>query len=94
MALMHLVSALLVMQQPTTPAPALAPSPIARIEIMPRTRNIVAGDSVKLQARALDASGQPVPGAVIVFTATGGQGEGTVDSTGFVVGSTIGKMGL
>ncbi len=92
MALMHLVSALLVMQQPTTPAPALAPSLIARIEITPRTRNIVAGDSVRLQARALDASGQPVPGAVIVFTPTGGQGEGTVDSTGFVVGSTIGKM--
>jgi len=94
MPFVHVIAALFVMQQPqqAAPAPALAPSPIARVEITPRSRNIVAGDSIRLQARALDATGKPVPGAIIVFTAGGGQGEGKVDSTGFVVGSTIGKM--
>src|SRR5512133_509735 len=94
MPIVHVVAALLAMHQPqqTAPAQPLAPSPIARIEIMPRTRNIVAGDSIKLQARPLDAAGKPVPGAIIIFTATGGQTEGKVDSTGFVGGSTIGKM--
>src|SRR3954466_14136195 len=77
-------------QQPA-PAQSLAPSPIARIEVTPKTRSIVAGDSIKLQARAVDASGKPVPGAIIVFTPGGGEMEGHVDSTGFFVGSTIGK---
>src|ERR1051325_1732361 len=73
-------------QQPTLP-----PSPIARIEITPRTRSIVAGDSLRLQARALDASGRPVPDARVFFHAQGGQMEGHVDTTGMVVASTIGK---
>src|SRR5947209_642502 len=94
MPIVHVVAALLTMQQPqqAAPAPKLAPSPIARIEVTPRTRNIVAGDSIRLQARALDAAGKPVPGAIILFSATGGQSEGRIDSTGFVVASTIGKM--
>jgi hypothetical protein len=76
-------------QQPTTPLP---PSPVTKIEITPRTRTIVAGDSMRFHARALDASGNPVADAPIVFTWRGGSGEGSIDSTGFVVASTIGRM--
>jgi len=87
-----LAAALLALQQQQAPSAPLPASPIARIEITPRVRSIVAGDSVRLQARALDAVGRPVPGAQIVFTPRGGQMEGKIDSTGFVVGSTIGRM--
>jgi hypothetical protein len=86
------VAALLAAQQQQAQTPSLPPSPIARIDVTPKVRNIVAGDSIRLQARALDAGGKPVPDAHIVFTARGGQMEGTIDSTGFVVGSSIGRM--
>ncbi|MEP6491061.1 MAG: Ig-like domain-containing protein [bacterium] len=87
-----LAGALLALQQQQAPTPSLPASPIARIEVTPRVRNIVAGDSIRLQARALDAAGNAVPGAQIVFTPRGGQMEGKIDSTGFVVGSAIGRM--
>jgi hypothetical protein len=80
-------------QQPSSAqAPALAASPVARIEITPRTRSIVVGDSMKFDARPLDASGQPVADARVFFQLTGGDGEGSMDSTGKVVASSVGKM--
>lgn len=69
-------------------------SPVSRIEISPRTRNITAGDSVQYTARALDAAGKPVPGATVRYNAKGGTGEGHIDSTGKVVASSVGKMPL
>src|SRR3954471_16619004 len=92
MSITYLVASALLASQQQQAAPQLPPSPIIRIEIAPRARTLVAGDSMRLQARALDANGQPVPGAVIHFTMRGGQMEGSIDSTGFVVGSTIGKL--
>ncbi|HEU4995587.1 MAG TPA: Ig-like domain-containing protein [Gemmatimonadaceae bacterium] len=87
------VMALALVQQPQQQQPeALQPSPVARIEITPRAREVVAGDSVRYEARPLDASGKPVENARISFRARGGQGEGTVDSTGKVVASSVGKM--
>jgi hypothetical protein len=85
-------AALLAAQQQQAQTPSLPPSPIARIDVTPKVRNIVAGDSIRLQARALDVNGKAVPDAHVVFTARGGQMEGTIDSTGFVVGSSIGRM--
>ena len=82
-----LLSAALLQATPQLPA-----SPVTRIEITPRVRTIVAGDSMRFQARALDANGKVVPDAHISFTMRGGSGEGSIDSTGFVVASTIGKM--
>jgi hypothetical protein len=76
-------------QQPTQSLPA---SPVARIEITPRTRDIVVGDSLRFEARPVDASGNPVAEAKIFFRARGGQGEGRIDSTGFVIASSVGKM--
>ena len=76
-------------QQASLPA-----SPVARIEITPRTRNVTAGDSVVLQARAVDRGGQPVPNARVFFAQRGGFGEGSIDSTGKVVASSVGRMPL
>ena len=49
MLITHAVAVLFALQQPQQQAaPTLPPSPVTRIEITPRTRNIVAGDSIKL----------------------------------------------
>src|SRR5262245_47250669 len=86
------VMALALVQQPQQQPEALQPSPVARIEITPRVREVVAGDSVRYEARALDASGKVVQSARVSFRARGGQGEGTIDTTGKVVASSVGKM--
>ena len=74
-------------QQGTT----LPPSPVDRIEVSPRPREITAGDSVRLTARALDAQGKPVPGATIRYALRSGWGEAAIDSTGMLVASSVGK---
>ena len=68
---------------PQQAAPAAqAPSPIARLEVLPGTSlQMPAGDTLRLSARALDANGQPVPDATIRYFGAGGRFEGTVDST-------------
>src|SRR6185369_3888439 len=87
-----IIAALLTAPQQTPQQPTLTASPVARIEVTPRVRTVVAGDSIRLQGRALDASGRPVANARVVFNANGGQMEGRVDTTGMLVASTIGKM--
>jgi hypothetical protein len=79
-------------QQPPQTGNALPPSPVARIELTNRVQKLTAGDSVDLQARALDANGQPVPSARIFFSSRSDFGEGRVDSTGRVVASSVGKL--
>ncbi|HEX5004499.1 MAG TPA: Ig-like domain-containing protein [Gemmatimonadales bacterium] len=80
---------------PPAQAAALAPSPIARLEVQPGTSlQLPAGDSVQLVARALDASGQPVPDASIRFFGAGGRFEGTVDSTGMVRSGSTGTLAV
>jgi hypothetical protein len=88
-----LLPALLVLQQP---APGqLATSPVARIEVQPASRTITAGDSVRLMIRALDASGAPLPNAVLYVQLRGGEGEGALDpASGWLVASSIGKFPL
>jgi hypothetical protein len=53
-----------------TPSPAPA-SPVARIVVTPAEPLVIAGDSLRLAAQALDAAGRPVPGATVRFFATG-----------------------
>jgi hypothetical protein len=73
------------------PAQAAVPSPVARVEVTPPRTEIRIGQTVQLSARALDASGTPIPGARIRWF-TGG-GEGSVDSTtGLVRGGYRGNM--
>ena len=78
---------LALMQQPAAAAPA---SPIARVEVTPARAEIQIGQTVRLSGRALDSSGNPVPGARIAWFAGGG--EGSVDSTGLVLGGYRGSV--
>lgn len=80
---------------PQAAAQAPAPSPIARVEVLPGTSlQIPAGDSLQLSARALDEAGQPVPDASIRYFGAGGRFEGTVDSTGMVRSGSTGTLGV
>jgi hypothetical protein len=63
-----------------------------RLVVTPSTRTIVAGDSMRFSARLLDAAGQSVPGARIVFRNAGGYFEGAVDSTGLLRAGSVGTM--
>ena len=92
-----LITALLAQQPsaPAIPAPQLPPSPVKRIELLPTTRTITAGDSVQLTVRALDANGVPVPNAVVHVLLRGGQGEGTVRAESlWLIASSVGKFPL
>lgn len=64
-------------------------SPVARIDISPADPTVMVGDTLRLRASALDASGQPVPNARIQWF---GGGEGGVDSTGRVIGGATGVV--
>ncbi|HVX87539.1 MAG TPA: Ig-like domain-containing protein [Gemmatimonadales bacterium] len=83
--------AALALQQPAPPAaPQAAPSPIARLVITPEKPTMIARDSLRFSAVALDAAGQPVPNATINFFGAGGRFEGRVDSTGMLRSGSTG----
>ena len=46
---------------------ASAPTPVARVVFGTPNVSVAVGDSVRLEARALDATGRPIPEATIVF---------------------------
>jgi hypothetical protein len=73
------------LQQPTQ-------ATIARIAVTPAAPTVVAGDTLRLRAQALDASGRPVPGANILFQPAGGFFEAQVDSTGLVSSGAVGTL--
>ncbi len=81
----HFAFALLALaQQPLEPQT----SAIARVDVTPATAEIQVGQTIQLNARALDAAGQPVNDAVLDwFTPSD---EGSVDSTGRVTGGYAG----
>src|SRR6266576_1198458 len=73
---------LVVLQQTTS---TTAPQPqIAKVEVQPSGGEVPVGGKLKFTARALDAAGQPVPGAQIGWYDNAMQGE--VDSTGVFTG--------
>jgi hypothetical protein len=87
---------LALLQQPVAPAAgqpgAPAPSPIARIVVTPADPVVIAQDTLRLRAQALDASGRPVDGVLLRFVAAGGRFEGEIDSTGLVRAGATGVM--
>jgi hypothetical protein len=63
-----------------------------RIVVTPANPRMVAGDTLRLSAQAVDASGKPIPGVRVRFF-TGSYGfEGKVDSTGLVTSGAVGKI--
>jgi hypothetical protein len=83
--------AVLQQQQPQN-ASSLPASPIARLVVQPTARVMVAGDTMRLSAQALDAAGAPVANAMIRFQPVGGRFEGTVDSAGLVSSGSTGTI--
>jgi plastocyanin len=80
--LLHVLLSLVVLQQPTsTTAPQ---TPIAKVDVQPSGGEVPIGGKMKFTARALDASGQVVPGAEIGWFVGGDVGD--VDSTGEFTG--------
>ena len=69
---------------------ALQQATVAKVEITPTNAEIQVGQSVRLSARALDAQGNPVPGARLNWFSGGG--EGSVDSTGLVTAGYTGYV--
>jgi hypothetical protein len=96
--MLHAVFALLALTQQQTRPPGqaadqLPASPIAKVVISPANPIIVAQDTLRLTAQALDASGKPVPDARISFRmSSGARFEGRVDSTGLVRSGSTGTI--
>ena len=86
---MHFSPLLLaLLQQPT--APAAPPSPVVKVEITPAGGELQIGQTLKLSARALDAAGQPVANARVLWFV--GSDNGEVDSTGLVTAGYAGPL--
>ena len=67
-------------------------SEVARIAVTPSPSVMIAGDSLRLRAQALDANGRPVEGARILFNAQGGRFEAEIDSTGLIRSGATGTI--
>ena len=81
------------LQQVAPPQPsALPPSPVTRIVITPANLVVMAQDTLRIRAQALDANGQVVPQARVRIFASGGRFEGSVDSTGLVRSGSTGTL--
>ena len=89
-ALLPLVGLLqLPAQQPPTDT---GTSPIARLIVTPANPVVRAQDTLRLSAHAVDAAGQPVPGATVRFVGAGGSFEGRVDQDGLVRSGSTGTI--
>jgi hypothetical protein len=64
---------------------ALAQGAGVKIVITPAAPKVIAGDSLRLHAQAVDANGRPVTGATIRFQQAAAQFEGSVDDRGLVL---------
>jgi hypothetical protein len=63
-----------------------------RIVVTPAQPTVVAGDTLRLRAQVVDASGQPMANVRVRFQQAGGNFEGTVDSTGLVSSGAAGTL--
>jgi hypothetical protein len=88
--MLHLLWALVTLQQPTT-APRAA-HPLAKVIIEPSEVAVQVGDTVRLAVTAEDSAGRPVRDLNVRWFKSGGQFEGKVDSTGLVTGGSTGTL--
>jgi hypothetical protein len=70
----------------------LPQSPIAEIVVKPARLTVVAGDTLRIVAEALDAQGRKVGNAQIRYFVTGGFFEGVVEPDGLVRSGSTGKI--
>ncbi len=65
---------------------------VSRVRVSPPVRTIAAGDSLRLQAEALDGQGNVIPGVQLRFQSQGGRMQGSVDSLGWVRTGSAGTI--
>ncbi|MBY0491665.1 MAG: Ig-like domain-containing protein [Gemmatimonadaceae bacterium] len=82
-----LLLALSLLQPPAQPAAA----PVAKVVVTPSQATVVAGDSVLLVGKAVDAASRPTE-AAILYSQGAGRFEGKVDRTGWVKGGSPGTV--
>ena len=70
---------------------AAAPTPVARVVLGTPTVSLAVGDSIRLEARALDAAGRPIPEAKIVFHSVG-PAQAAVGDDGWVRAGSVGDV--
>src|SRR3954471_23825937 len=89
-----LVLAALQVQTPgQQPSPQLPPSPIAKLVVTPAKPVMIAQDTLRLTAQALDAGGKPVDNVRYRYIGSGGaRFEGRVDTTGLVRSGSTGTI--
>ncbi len=75
-----------------TPAQAIAGPEITSLQIFPRERAMQARDTMRLSVKAMDASGNEVPGAIIRVQRAGGYFEGNVDADGLIRSGSTGTL--
>ena len=74
-------------------APVAAQEPAAaRIVVTPANPVVTAGDTIRLNAHVVDASGKTVDGVKVRFQQQGPRFEALVDSTGLVIGGVTGVV--
>jgi hypothetical protein len=76
----------------TPPAGADARQTGERLVVTPEDLTLTPGDSLRLGARLLDASGAEIPGVEIRFQGAGGRFEGVVRDDGTVLAGAIGTI--
>ena len=80
---------------PPPPKPALAPSPIATLQVTPGTKvSMTAGDTLRLRAVALDSGREAGRRRHLPVHGQGGRFEGKVDSTGLIESGSTGALGV
>ena len=66
-------------------------APALRLIVSP-TRTVIAGDTLRLTAQAVDAQGRPVRNAMIRFVPAGAFFEASVDTTGLITSGSVGTL--
>lgn len=81
--------------QPAQPAVTLPPSPIAKIVVVPGTNvTMVAQDTIRLAATAVDSAGNPVPGVKVNFIGQGAYFEAKIDPSGLIQSGSTGSFNV
>jgi hypothetical protein len=74
------------------PAASLPPSPVVRVAVSPTPHQVIAGDTVRLSAKAYDASGRELSDVRIRFAQGGARFEGDVTPDGLVTSGSTGIL--
>ena len=72
--------------------PQASPPVVARVVVTPANPTVIAGDTVRVRAQAVDAQGQVIPGVRIVFAPVGAGFEAHIDTAGLVSAGAVGTL--